>query len=125
MLWQGRTWSQRRGMTCDSGASYGGSTVGEHEVSVMYGTAVNKESVLGEKLAEGGHVHIAVRHIRPPDSAMGLRHQGLSICLRLPLTTVLHWILVSTSVCVVLMYIKLLLCEFTHFICVVPCTSHY
>ena len=113
MLWQGRTWSQRRGMMCDSGASYGGSTAGEHEVSVIYGTAVNTESMLGVELTEGGHMHIAVRHIRPPDSAMGLLHQGLSIRLRLPLTTVLHWILVSTSICVVLIFL-----EFVSFSCI-------
>ena len=96
-------------MMCDSGASYGGSTAGEHEVSVIYGTAVNTGSVLGGELAEGGHMHIAVRHIRPLDSAMGLRHQGLSIRLRLLLTTVPNWILVSTSICVVLMCITLVL----------------
>ena len=102
-------------MMCDSGASYGGSTAGEHEVSVIYGTAVNTGSVLGGELAEGGHMHIAVRHIRPPDSAMamGLLHQGLSIRLRLPLTTVLHWILVSTSICVVLVFL-----EFVSFSCI-------
>ena len=52
-------------MTCDSGASYGGSTAGEHEVSVIYGTAVNTESMLGVELTEGGHMHIAVRHTYP------------------------------------------------------------
>ena len=112
-------------MACDSGTSYGGSTAGDHEVSLMYGAAVNEESVLGGELVEGGHVNIAGRHIRPPGSAMGLRHQGISIRLRLLLAMVLHKILVSISVCVGLMYITLLLCEFTHFVCVVPCTSHY